>query len=426
MKINWSVKFFPYKRRNHQEKGVSIRMRFTLRGEAPVDIATGFVIDVDQWDAEKQLATDAAPDAAEINRTVNQWRVVISEVMSRYELIEKRVPSRGEVRDLFNDLVGRQTETKKAIGDNDGIEFFPAFDLFTQTMGKKNQWTDSTFEKFSALKRHLQTFDPMLSFFTLSETKLQDYVDYLTRQEMKNTTIAKNLSFVRWFLRWAFNSGYYAGHLHETFKPKLKGTSGDSKEIIYLTQSEVKKLQDQTFTRSQSALERVRDVFLFCCFTGLRYSDAAKLKRADIKESHIDVVTKKTVDGLKIELNKHSRAILDKYASEKFPGDRALPIISNEKMNAHLKDLGKLCEIDTPTRIVYFQGNQRFEEVLPKWQLMTTHVARRTFVVTALQLGIPAEVIMRWTGHSRFEAMKPYIAIVDELKRISMSKFDSI
>lgn len=426
MKINWSVKFFLYKRRNHQEKGVAIRMRFTLRGEPPVDIATGFVIDVDQWDAEKQLAKDAAPNADEINRTVNQWRVVISEVMSRYELIEKRVPARGEVRDLFNDLVGRQTEVKKAIGDNRGIELFAAFDLFTETMGKKNQWTDSTFEKFSALKRHLQLFDPLLSFHTLSESKLQEYVDHLTKNEMRNTTIAKNLSFLRWFLRWSYLSGYYAGHLHETFKPKLKGTNPDAKEIIYLTQEEVRKLQEFQFNKSQSALERVRDVFLFCCFTGLRYSDAAKLKRSDIKAEHIEVVTKKTVDALRIDLNDHSRAILEKYANTPFPNDLALPIISNEKMNAHLKDLGKLCGIEDMTRIVYFQGNQRFEEVLPKWQLLTMHVARRTFVVTALQLGIPAEVIMRWTGHSRYEAMKPYIAIVDELKRNSMSRFNSI
>lgn len=426
MKINWLVKFFPYKRRNHQEKGVAIRMRFTLRGEPPVDIATGFVIDVDQWDAEKQLAKDTAPNADEINRTVNQWRVVISEVMSRYELIEKRVPARGEVRDLFNDLVGRQTEVKKAIGDNQGIELFAAFDLFTETMGKKNQWTDSTFEKFSALKRHLQLFDPLLSFHTLSESKLQEYVDHLTKNEMRNTTIAKNLSFLRWFLRWSYLSGYYAGHLHETFKPKLKGINPDAKEIIYLTQEEVRKLQEFQFNKSQSALERVRDVFLFCCFTGLRYSDAAKLKRSDIKAEHIEVVTKKTVDALRIDLNDHSRAILEKYANTPFPNDLALPIISNEKMNAHLKDLGKLCGIEDMTRIVYFQGNQRFEEVLPKWQLLTTHVARRTFVVTALQLGIPAEVIMRWTGHSRYEAMKSYIAIVDELKRNSMSRFNSI
>lgn len=426
MNIKWSVKFFPYKRPNHQEKGVSIRMRFTLRGESPVDFATGFVIDLNDWDSDNQVARDTAPNAAEINRTVNQWRVVISEVMSRYELIEKRVPARGEVRDLFNDLVGRQTETKRTIRDKEELEFFEVFDLFTKTMGKKNQWTTSTFEKFAALKRHLQLFDPLLSFFTLSESKLQGYVDHLTKAGQRNTTIAKNLSFVRWFLRWAYTSGYYNGHLHETFKPKLKGTSTESKEVIYLTQEEVRKLQAQQFTPSQAALERVRDVFLFCCFTGLRYSDAAKLKRSDIKDDHIDVVTKKTVDALKIDLNKHSRAILDKYADTTFPGDRALPVISNEKMNVHLKDLGKLCGIEEPTRIVYFQGKERVEEVLPKWQLMTTHVARRTFVVTALQLGIPAEVIMRWTGHSRYEAMKPYIAIVDELKRKSMSKFDAL
>lgn len=425
MKINWSVKFFPYKRRNHREKGVSIRMRFTLRGEPPVDIATGFVIDIEQWDANTQKAVGDSPQVDEINRTINVWRATISEVMSRYELIEKRVPARGEVKDLFNDLMGRDTPTKENINDHDGIEFFPCFDLFTETMGKKNQWTKSTFEKFAALKNHLKTFDPLLSFYTLDESKLQDYIDYLTRQDMRNTTISKHLAFLRWFLRWAFLSDYYKGHLHDTFKPKLKGVSGD-KEIIYLTKDEVRRLQEQIFTKSQIALERVRDVFLFCCFSGLRYSDAAKLKRTDIKKDHIEVVTKKTVDALKIELNKHSKAILDKYADTKFPSDLALPIISNEKMNAHLKDLGKLCKIDEPTRIVYFQGNKRFEEVLPKWQLLTTHVARRTFVVTALQLGIPAEVIMRWTGHSRYEAMKPYIAIVDELKKTSMSKFDTL
>jgi hypothetical protein len=102
----------------------------------------------------------------------------------------------------------------------------------------------------------------------------------------------------------------------------------------------------------------------------------------------------------------------------------ALPVISNEKMNARLKDLGKLAGFDTPTRLVYFQGNTRHEEIFPKWQLMTTHVARRTFVVNALRLGIPPEVIMRWTGHSSFEAMKPYMKIIDEVKRTAMSRFD--
>ena len=155
--------------------------------------------------------------------------------------------------------------------------------------------------------------------------------------------------------------------MQDTFKPKLKGTDGNSKEIIYLTQDEIKILENHQFLPMQAALERVRDVFLFCCFTGLRYSDVAKLKRSDIKDGFIVVVTKKTVDGLRIELNKHSQAILDKYKDMKFPKDLALPIISNVKMNARLKILGQVCGIDEPTRIVYFQGGVRHEEVFPKW-----------------------------------------------------------
>ena len=170
----------------------------------------------------------------------------------------------------------------------------------------------------------------------------------------------------------------------------------------------------------------MRDVFLFSCFTGLRYSDVAKLTRHDVKDGYIQIVTQKTSDGIKIELNKHSQAILDKYDGLTFGRGRALPVISNQKMNESLKELGRRCGIDEPQRIVYFTGNIRHEEIYPKWQLLTTHCGRRTFVVNALRLGIPAEVIIRWTGHSNYSAMKPYIKIVDELKEREMSKFDEM
>ena len=72
------------------------------------------------------------------------------------------------------------------------------------------------------------------------------------------------------------------------------------------------------------------------------------------------------------------------------------------------------------------KGNNRHKGIYQKWQLLTTHCGRRTFVVTAFQLGIPAEVIIRWTGHSDYKAMKPYLKIVDELKERYMSKFDNL
>lgn len=424
MHIQRGVKFLLHKRGKGDFKNLSIRMRVTLRGQTPIDFPTGHNIDTADWDMENQCALPSCEYATDINRTIDEWKSVMNEIFARFELLEKRIPTPGEVKDLFNDMVGRKTPTNASLADEHD-NLFRVFDIFTDTMGKQNQWTASTYEKFAAIRRHLKDFDPILSFPQIDDSKMQEYFQFLNKKEMRNTTIAKHLAFVRWFLRWAANKGYYNGTSHNTFKPKIKGIDGNSKEIIYLTQDEIKTLENHQFLPTQASLERVRDVFLFSCFTGLRYSDVAKLKRTDIKDGFIEVVTKKTNDGLRIELNKHSQAILDKYKDFAFRGDLALPVISNVKMNEALKVLGQVCGIDEPTRIVYFQGNQRMEQVLPKWALLTTHCGRRTFVVTALQLGIPSEVIMKWTGHSNFSAMKPYVKIVDELKARAMTKFDS-
>lgn len=102
-------------------------------------------------------------------------------------------------------------------------------------------------------------------------------------------------------------------------------------------------------------MERVRDVFLFCCFTSLRYSDVRNLKRSDIKPDHIEVTTVKTADSLIIELNDHSKAILEKYKDVHFENHMALPVISNQKMNDYLKELGELAEINEPVRETYYK-----------------------------------------------------------------------
>lgn len=76
----------------------------------------------------------------------------------------------------------------------------------------------------------------------------------------------------------------------------MKGVDGN-KEIIYLTRDEISRLESWEFAATQQSLARVRDVFLFCCFTGLRYSDVAKLKRTDIKDGFFDVVTQRRMTG---------------------------------------------------------------------------------------------------------------------------------
>ena len=133
----------------------------------------------------------------------------------------------------------------------------------------------------------------------------------------------------------------------------------------------------------------------------------------------------KTEDRLHIELNKYALQILDKYKNIHFPKGLALPVISNAKMNEYLKEAAEIAGIKEPVRIVFFKGNKRYENVLPKCELLTTHSGRKTFICNAIRLGIPTNVIMEWTGHSDYKAMKPYIKIVDAVKEENMSKFDT-
>ena len=91
-----------------------------------------------------------------------------------------------------------------------------------------------------------------------------------------------------------------------------------------------------------------------------------------------------------------------------------------------LKELGELAEISEPVSETYYKGSERIDTITPKYALLGTHAGRRTFICNALALGIPAQVVMKWTGHSDYKAMKPYIDIADDVKANAMSKFNQL
>ena len=93
-------------------------------------------------------------------------------------------------------------------------------------------------------------------------------------------------------------------------------------------------------------------------------------------------------------------------------------------MNRDLKTLCKLAGIDQEERITTYKGNERIDEIKKKWELVGTHTGRRTFIVNALSRGIPPNIVMKWTGHSDYKAMKPYIDIVDSIRAKEMTKMD--
>lgn len=408
-------------------ENVPIRMRVNFTSKR-IEFTTGYRIDATKWDADKQRVKNGCSNklkqsASEINASLLGYYTEIQSIFKRFE-VEDVMPTPEQIKEAFNALHKPVSEEPKPKKEALPCDFFQVFDDFVEDCGRQNNWTDSTFEKFAAVKNHLTNFHEGLTFEFFDERGLNDYVGYLRDvKEMRNTTIGKQLSFLKWFLRWAFKKGVHQNNAYDSYKPKLKSTQ---KKIIFLTWDELNRLREFKIPSNKQALERVRDVFLFQCFTGLRYSDVFNLRRSDIKGDHIEVTTVKTSDSLIIELNNHSKAILDKYKDVAFEDDKVLPVITNQKMNDYLKELAEMAGIDEPVRQTYYKGNERIDDVTPKYALLGTHAGRRTFICNALALGIPPQVVMKWTGHSDYKAMKPYIDIADDIKANAMSKFNQL
>ncbi|MDR0754577.1 MAG: site-specific integrase [Prevotellaceae bacterium] len=415
--------------KEHGKQDAKLRYRIKWHGNI-IAFNIGYRVEVEKWSSETQRCKNNTSHgkkkiaASIINREIQQFETAVENVFFAFERINK-IPDKNEFRNKFNIETGRKT--------NEKISFFDIFNEFIEKVGQQYSWTITTRSRYSSLKTHLQTFNPELSFENITDETLSNFISYLQSKQamqirykksqtgLRNVTVQSKIKNLKRFLKWAKNKGYYAGNIHESFNPRMKGT-GDIKEIIYLSWEELMRLYNYEFNSDH--MDRIRDVFCFCCFTSLRYSDMSKLKRSDIKNSYIRVITKKTVEGLKIELNKYSQAILDKYKNTHFEDDRALPFFTLNEINEKIKIIGKIVGFNEPVREVFFIGSQRYEETYPKYELLSTHCGRRTFIVNSIYLGIPAEVVMSWTGHEDYKSMKPYLKIVDELKRKSMNKFN--
>ena len=444
---------FKLRKYGKKETSFQIQMHVTYRGERLV-YSTGCKIDsVDVWDPSEQLVkkgykgADGQTDLA-INATLRELEDHMEMTFQFFE-VNGILPFPAQVDEKYNERIGvpKQKAKKEAVKQpkKKKTEFFEIYQAFLDECGEKNAWTEATYEKMAALREDLEHFMKGVTFVDLDEAGLTKFVRYLRdekvlktprkkkgdREEydqedltgLKNSTIKKKLDFLKWFLNWATDRGYNDNLAYKTFKPTLKATQ---KKVIYLTKKELERLKALEIPADQTYLDNVRDVFLFCCFSGLRHSDAYNLRRIDIKEDHIEVTTVKTADSISIELNNVTRGILKKYRDYPFPGGKALPVITNQAMNRDLKRLCQLAGINEQIRVTTYKGNQRIDEIKEKWELVGTHTGRRTFIVTCLSLGIPPNIVMKWTGHSDYKSMKPYIDIVDSIKASHMAKLDSV
>ena len=232
------------------------------------------------------------------------------------------------------------------------------------------------------------------------------FLEFLTNCGYKRNSIGSHIKNVKVFMNEAFDRKLTN---NIQFKDKRFKKLEEESENIYLTTDEVNKIFKLDLTKDLT-LDRVRDIFIIACNTGLRFSDLVKLKSENIINDglQIKITTQKTGEMVVVPIKGVVRQIFHKYNGE-------LPnLISNQKMNEYVKVIGEKARIDSNVVKSYTKRGKRQSEIFKKYDLITSHTARRSFATNAFLNDVPSIAIMKITGHKTEKAFMKYIRISQE------------
>ncbi|MDG1277143.1 MAG: site-specific integrase [Algoriphagus sp.] len=399
-------------------------------------ISTGIRLIPDLWSAEKQEIVDMTAkqktqlekkfgSAIPTKSNLLQHQDELIEIRNKVRQIEEAFRAKNQPYDLEM-LMSKIKESKQPrIKKSEPTEL--VYDFIDQYI-EENGLTrvKGSLVVYKSLKKHLKNFQEKsrtnLRFENMDYSFMLKFQNFLVEwkevhpttgsvKSLNNISIAKQISTLKTFLGYARRRGI---KIHEGYKEY--SVKKDRLEVIALTQKEFDLLYAFDVS-SNPRLSQVKDIFLFSCVTGYRFSDLLQLKREHIKQNEIRLTITKTKEPSVVPLTRISREILEKYEERILP----LPMISNQKFNKYVKELCELAEIKDPVEIVRYRGAVRDSKIYPKHDLISAHTGRKTFVTLSLGKGIPAEVVMKITGHSDYKSFKRYVEVDEDRKRDAMS-----
>jgi len=420
----------------------------------------GYNVPMSMWDAKRKQFKKGVANSDGVDSDIIKSR--LSDIESHFNNLELRTTDKFTMEQLRAELakaIAKNQAKLAAINDGaseDVIEKKEAeaekkerkpkvkpateyVDEFIREESRLKEWSLETLKMVKSFKNHLLKFKKTAGLDFFNKDGLDKYITYLRADcGLEENSVQKQYKNLTWFLRWAIRKGYTQIRDVESYEPVFKTVK---KPVIFLTKEELDKLYKLEIPASgtvlklkthegreyektvmdSAAMSKARDLFCFCAFTSLRYSDVVEVRKTDIHQGVMTITTQKTHDRLPIVLHKNALAILEKYKDEDFKNGKALPYITNQQMNRALKDLGEICGFNTPYTITCYRNGTRYDEVYPKYELIGTHTGRKTFICFALSNGVPPDVVMKFTGHCDYKSMKPYIDITESAKRDAIS-----
>ncbi|GAB2605666.1 site-specific integrase [Spirosoma areae] len=255
---------------------------------------------------------------------------------------------------------------------------------------------------FNGLRAFADTYKRAVDFDTIDLDFYEDFTSWLTfTKGYSANNVGKYIQMLKSFLNDATARGIT---VRQDYRNRAFKVISENTDAIYLSEVELHRLMNMDLSHNQR-LERVRDLFLVGCYTGLRFSDLTNLRPEYINDGFIRIEQQKTTDRVVIPCHQVVTLMLNKY-------EGTLPrSISNQKMNDYLKEVCQLGGLDSLESTSQTKGGKRVTKIQKKWELVSTHTARRSFATNMYLLGIPAMTIMQITGHRTEKAFMRYIKL---------------
>lgn len=371
--------------------------------------SSGEKIKPSEWDFENRLPNDLngrtqrAVNHRSIKKQLDRYSGFFTEIVNRYKNIDE---------ELTIDIARQRFDEEfKKIKIKD--DFFRIYDEFIQE--KENDYSGnsiskSTKDRYDYNKRLLQDFQ---DYYKL-KLRLGNFDDKIYNKFLKYcievkdhsaNTVHRNVGLLKTFLYWALSKKYTYNNNFINFKKPPKFRTDE----IALNYQQVEEIYLYDFSKNKR-LERVRDLFVFGCVTGMRFGNYSRISKQDIQGDFIRVVDLKSKSKkLSIPLNSISKAILEKY-------NYILPNISNQKMNEFIKEVFKEMKFTEDIKKTMKYGDELVDKKSEFWERISSHTARRSFITIMKNNKVPDKVIMSYTGHTSLEVFNNYYRPSEEDK----------
>lgn len=375
-------------------------------GKATMMYATPLRIEPLFWDEKKECVKNSkyCNNKDEINAALKNIESKINSFIAESTTNGEPI-TRDSLRSMLDTYFG-----KKIAASHDFHSFFEEFIRLCDTRvspRRGGQTIDyKTKREYARTYYYIQEYEKKrklrLEFRSITQSFFADFVTFLQEIGLSTNTIWHKTVSLKAVMKAATEQ-----ELNENTKYQLFKNVSEESQAIALSEDELDMLARFDFSGSPR-LERTRDLFLIGCWTGLRFSDFISIREENIKDGMLTIQQQKTNEFVTIPLHSVFLRIWDKYEG-KLPAN-----ISNQKFNDNLKDMCREAGLTGAVLKSITKGGKKQTTSYEKWQLVSSHTARRSFATNLYKSGFPSISIMQITGHKTESCFLKYIKVTKE------------